>query len=203
MIDIATEKLLTLDQAAERLIVSKATLLQWIKHGSKGVTLDAIKLGVHWRTSEEALQRFGDRLTPQQKETTSRPVSRNNVNSQRQAHQARVREELDALLGIRKCERCRKVIDAGNIVIPKDEKVWCPDCLVTRKSVTIGQRIRTFRRAVQLSMKSLAELTRISTDKIRCYEADQAEPPEEQLARLVQVLGRKMLSGIDDSPRVS
>lgn len=196
MIDIATEKLLTLDQAAERLIVSKATVLQWIKHGSNGVVLDGIKFGVHWRTSEEALQRFGDRLTPRQEEATSRQASITRRDPEWEARQARVREQLDDLFGIRKCETCRKVIERGTMVFPKGEKLWCPDCLVKRKSVTMGQRIRTFRWAAQLSMQELAARAGFGTDKLRRYESNQAEPPESHLAKLVEVLGRNMLTGI-------
>ena len=64
MIHVATETLLTIDQAAKKLHVSKATVTTWIKRGTHGMRLEAIKFGVHWRTSEEAIQRFGDRQTP-------------------------------------------------------------------------------------------------------------------------------------------
>jgi len=72
MIDLAAETLLTLEEAGARLLVSKATLYRWITQGSKGIKLDAVKVGDRWRTSEEALQRFSDSLTPKQ-ETSNSP----------------------------------------------------------------------------------------------------------------------------------
>jgi hypothetical protein len=63
LIDIATEKLITLAQAAEKLQVSKASITRWIIHGTHGIRLEALKFGAYWRTSEEALQRFGESQT--------------------------------------------------------------------------------------------------------------------------------------------
>ena len=56
MIDLATETLLTIEKAAQRLLVSKATLQRWITKGSNGVRLEAAKVGGRWGTSEEAIQ---------------------------------------------------------------------------------------------------------------------------------------------------
>ena len=78
--------------------MSKCTLYRWITHGSKGTRLEAIKLGVHWRTSEEALQRFGDRLTPRV-EPESAPLSPVRTPSQRQRDLERTNEILDEMLG--------------------------------------------------------------------------------------------------------
>ena len=66
MIEIAKENLMTLEQAAENLMVSKAIVVKWINYGSEGVKLEAWKFGKHLRTREEALQRFGERMTPSQ-----------------------------------------------------------------------------------------------------------------------------------------
>ena len=46
-----------------------STLLRWILSGAKApdgtlVRLDAVRLGGRWFTSREALQRFGEALTP-------------------------------------------------------------------------------------------------------------------------------------------
>jgi predicted site-specific integrase-resolvase len=64
LIDLTSETLLTLEAAADKLQVSKATLHWWITYGTKGIRLEAAKLGGRWRTSEEAIQRLSDRLTP-------------------------------------------------------------------------------------------------------------------------------------------
>jgi predicted site-specific integrase-resolvase len=39
VIDLATETLLTIERAAERLLVSQATLTRWITQGSNGVRI--------------------------------------------------------------------------------------------------------------------------------------------------------------------
>lgn len=201
MIDLATEKLLTLEQAAERLLVSKCTLYRWITVGSKGVRLEAIKMGVHWRTSEEALQRFGDRLTPNQEPTPLVASPIRTLTRQRERELKRVEEELDEWFGIKKCETCRKVIEAANAVIPKDERLWCPDCFVKRRSATLGRRIRMFRWCTSLSQQMLAERTGIGIDKIRAYELRNAMPTDAHIVKLVEVLGHKLMAGLDNNPK--
>lgn len=195
MIDIANETLLTLEQAADRLLVSKDAVYRWITHGSNEIKLEAIKLGVHWRTSVEALQRFADRLTPSQESTPS-ALSHIHTSTQRQRDHERAVEKLDWMLGVRKCEACRKVIEARNVVIPKDEKLWCPDCLVKRRSATMGHRLRTFRWAAHLSQPVLAQKTGIRIDKIRAYESNETKPLDADLAKLVEVLGDKLTRGL-------
>jgi hypothetical protein len=66
MIDIATEQLLNLDEAARRLPlhrggrpVSPATLWRWIQRGQ----LEGLRLGSRWLTSTQALQRYCNRRT--------------------------------------------------------------------------------------------------------------------------------------------
>ncbi len=105
MIDIANETLLTIEEAAEKLKVSKATVTNWIKVGTKGLRLEAIKFGSHWRTSEEALQRFGDQQTPQYEQTSNRTISRTSKQAQR-AHQQAM-DELDEALGSRSASRAK------------------------------------------------------------------------------------------------
>jgi len=195
MIEIANETLLTLDQAAEKVLVSKATVLKWITRGVDGVKLEALKLGVHWRTSMEALQRFADRTTPIHDVPHQDPTGIRS-HAQQQRHQQQVEEKLDKLLGVRKCESCRKVIEAKGVVIPKEEKLWCPDCLIQRKSATLGQRIRTFRWAAHLSQQALAQSTGIRIEKIRAFETNQSKPPNADLAKLTEVLGEKLVSGL-------
>ena len=66
MIDTATEQLLTLQQAADRMPVSRggrpvhlATIWRWIKARK----LEGVRLGDRWLTSVEALQRYAERQT--------------------------------------------------------------------------------------------------------------------------------------------
>jgi excisionase family DNA binding protein len=196
MIDLATERLLTLEQAGERLMVSKATLYRWITQGSRGIRLEAVRVGGRWRTSEEALQRFGDYLTPDQGPAPP-PGAAPSTPGQRRRHQEWVEEQLDAILGPRRCETCRAPINAPKGAIPKGEPVWCPQCLIKRRSAPLGQRIRTFRWVASLSQARLSGVTGISIDNIRAYEFDEKKPSEEHLAKLIQVLGGDLVTGLD------
>jgi hypothetical protein len=77
MIDLASEQLLSLALAAKTVpparsgkVTHLSTILRWIRQGAPGpdgkrVKLEAIRLGGRWMTSREALQRFGERLTPE------------------------------------------------------------------------------------------------------------------------------------------
>lgn len=70
MIDTATERILTLAQAAAQLPRRRrgrkahvSTLYRWTVSGCRGVVLEHIQIGATRATSQEALQRFFDRLT--------------------------------------------------------------------------------------------------------------------------------------------
>ena len=80
MIDISTEQLLTLPQAARvrphgRLgrPTHPSTVYRWISRGVRGVAgvvkLEGVRLGGSWYTSREALQRFAEALTNGSTET--------------------------------------------------------------------------------------------------------------------------------------
>lgn len=200
MIDIASEKLLTLAQAAEKLQVSKASITRWIIHGTHGVRLEALKFGAYWRTSEEALQRFGESQTPTNDPSyspSSISESFPRASLKRQREIERAREELNEALGIRKCETCRKEVDAGYVALPKGEKLWCPQCLIQRKSVTMGQRVRTFRWDAKLSQQALSKRCGISVDFIRAFEENQKKPTVAQLAKLVEFFGESFVTGLE------
>jgi excisionase family DNA binding protein len=196
MIDVATETLMTLDQAAEKLLVSKFTVNRCITHGSDGIKLEAIKFGGHWRTSMEAIQRFGERLTPVDVSAIPKMPS-GHTSAKREREIAKVEEELDEALGIKKCETCRKVIEATNVTIPTGEKVWCSDCIVKRRSAKISQRLLMFRWSFNLSQPSMSAKTGISVDKIRAYESGNAKPSDAHLAKLIEVFGEKLVSGLE------
>ncbi len=70
MIDISSERLLTLAQAARIRPPGRrgrpthpSTVYRWIAQGLKSHKLEAIRLGGTLYTSAEALQRFAERLT--------------------------------------------------------------------------------------------------------------------------------------------
>jgi len=108
MIELATETIMTLEEAAKRVLVNQATVFRWVTQGSKGSKLEAFRVGTRWRTSMEALQRFSDALTPAN-EPTSAPQSRLQTSRERQRYLERVSELLDEKLGVRKCETCKRL----------------------------------------------------------------------------------------------
>jgi hypothetical protein len=66
--------------------------LRWIVKGAKApdgttVRLDATRLGGRWLTSREALQRFGDRLTPRL-DREGRPAPRGPAKRRRASERA-------------------------------------------------------------------------------------------------------------------
>jgi excisionase family DNA binding protein len=194
MIDIASENLLTLEQAAEKLLVSKRIITKWIRSGSKGVLLEAIKFGTHWRTSEEALQRFGDRQTPNHEPSLAVPTITPN---QRQRQNDAAKAALEVILGIRRCESCKKKLNTHKKTIRKNEKLWCPQCLVTLPSATIAQRIRTFRWEASISQDELVAKTGISLQIIRAYEKSEKTPTDVHLMKLIEVFGDDLVSGME------
>lgn len=196
MIDIATEKLLSLEQAAEKLMVAKQIVMKWIRYGSNGVRLEALKFGSHWRTSEEALQRFGERTTPRFEPT---PIVYTRTEREQQKHNEWVKEQLDEMLGVRKCETCRKVLNTQRWPIPKTEKkLWCPQCLIKLPTATISLRIRTFRWEANFSQDELVAKTNIRLELIRDFERGRKEPTSEQLKQLEDALGSDFLLGLNE-----
>ena len=196
MIDLATETLLTIEKAAVRLQVSKATLNRWITYGTKGIRLEAAKLGGWWRTSEEAIQRFSDCLTPRHESTNAKQTPAP-TSKQRQRHLEEVNRRLDEMFGVRRCETCKVEIVAPKGQMPKHERLWCPKCLVQRRSASLGLRIRTFRWAAMLSKQKLSEQARISIETIRSYESNEKKPSEAHLGKLIEVLGEEMMTNLD------
>ncbi len=191
MIDIANETILTIGEAAERLKVSKGTITNWIKVGTKGLRLEAIKFGSHWRTSEEALQRFGEQQTPQYEKASNLTIPRTSKQAQC-AHQQAM-DELDEAFGVKKCKTCKAVIDVGNLPIPKVAVLYCPDCIIQRKSAKFGDRLRAFRYAKQLPLSTLAVKTKISVGFLRAYEFGDSAAKPQHLETLVKFFGEKLI----------
>jgi Protein of unknown function (DUF1580) len=70
MIDMQTEELLTLSEAAKRVPArssgkqpDRSTVYRWAKHGLRGVRLESIRCGGTLCTSAQAIQRFCEALT--------------------------------------------------------------------------------------------------------------------------------------------
>jgi hypothetical protein len=93
MIDLKTEEILSLDQAAKKVRVSFPTIWRWVLKGlpapyGQRVRLRASRLGARWITSTQALQEFTERLTPRLDDDPapmSRPASRRHAASERAA----------------------------------------------------------------------------------------------------------------------
>ena len=64
MIDVQRETLMTLEEAAKRLKVTKAAITKWFRVGVNGRRLETVKLGGARRTSLEALSRFAQHPQP-------------------------------------------------------------------------------------------------------------------------------------------
>jgi hypothetical protein len=101
MIDISTETLLTMGQAAGvrppgRLgrPTHAATVYRWISRGLRGVRLESIRLGGTLYTSREALQRFAESLTCR---ATADGENVNSRAAQSHADAAAVEDTLDQL----------------------------------------------------------------------------------------------------------
>ncbi len=169
VIDIANETILTIGEAAERLKVSKGTITNWIKVGTKGLRLESIKFGSHWRTSEEALQRFGDQQTPQYEQPFNLTGSRTTSKQAQRAHQQAM-DELDEALGVKKCKTCKVVIETG--------------------------KLRAFRWAKQLPLKSLASKTGITVEYLRSYELGDNDPKPDHLQKLAEFFGERLVNNL-------
>jgi hypothetical protein len=102
MIDISTESILSLREAAKLLPSSRLgrpcsfqCILRWILNGTKSpdgqiVKLEALRLGGRWITSREALQRFAEALTP--------PTTDNSVSTRTPKHCRRAADRAEQQL---------------------------------------------------------------------------------------------------------
>lgn len=70
MLDLKAETPLTLTQAARLVPLTRLdrpapvrTILRWVRHGVRGVRLEAVRIGGRWVTTPEALERFTSTLT--------------------------------------------------------------------------------------------------------------------------------------------
>ena len=102
MIDIATERLLNLREAAKYFPSArqgKATCHATIWRKVVTGELEGLHLGTHWVTSVEAIQRWAERQTEavwNKKSRFTRRVSENLHGKRRKAQLAKVDDELDA-----------------------------------------------------------------------------------------------------------
>lgn len=82
MIDLKTEKLISVVQAAAMLPPTRqakkthaSTIIRWIHRGVRGRRLDALRVGGCWYTSVEALARFAEAAPSHTSDGTSRADS--------------------------------------------------------------------------------------------------------------------------------
>ncbi len=93
MIDITTERLLTIEEAAKLSKASFPSVWRWILKGLPGpngecVRLRAQRLGRKWVTSAEALQEFSLALTPRIDGELARPFPRPSTKRNRGSEKA-------------------------------------------------------------------------------------------------------------------
>ena len=97
MIDVNGENVITLTEAAKRLPgrngkrLHVSSVFRWAERGVHGIRLEVIKIGGATCTSEEALQRFAERLTAG-RDGQHTPVCR--TTKQRERASARADREL-------------------------------------------------------------------------------------------------------------
>ena len=102
MIDLSTEKLIRV-QDVPRLLPPRHTgkpvhvsaIYRWIQRGVQGVRLEYIKIGGTTYTSEEALQRFADRRSPENHDAAAVPTT----TATRRKQIERAEREVRAILG--------------------------------------------------------------------------------------------------------
>src|SRR5262245_1365187 len=94
MIDLNTERLVTLSQLARRLPprrndrpVHPSTVHRWRMHGVRGVRLECIRVGSAWCTSLESFGRWVQQLTAL--ETPSQPATSPSLPSPHSAEEMR------------------------------------------------------------------------------------------------------------------
>jgi hypothetical protein len=95
MIDIHKERLLKPAQAArvrppgrKGRPTNVATVYRWMTTGVRGIKLESIRIGGTLYTSQEALQRFAERLTGDTPTTTATSQSPSTARHERQVDQA-------------------------------------------------------------------------------------------------------------------
>jgi hypothetical protein len=106
MFDLTSEHVISLTEATRRLPPGRkgrgphlSTLIRWIVDGARGpagviVRLEALRLGGRWVTSDEALQRFAERLTP---DLTNCPSQVSHSPAARQRASERAARQLEKL----------------------------------------------------------------------------------------------------------
>ncbi len=105
MIDIGAEQLIALRDVPRRLPprpngrpVHISAIYRWVQRGAHGVRLESIRIGGTTYTSEEALQRFGDRQSKGPAQKADVPLT---ASVTRQKQIERATKEVEAILGSR------------------------------------------------------------------------------------------------------
>ena len=135
-------------------------------------------------------------MTPSQESSTApAPQLRPQTSQQRQRYLQWVNDQLEEELGVRKCQVQGE--DQCLQRIPQEGRAsLVSEVPGDRKSATIGQRIRTFRITAMISQKALSDRTGIGVEVLWEYEFDRQKPSEVHLRKLVEALGRELVSGL-------
>ena len=101
MIDLSTEELIPISSVSKLLLfrptgkrVHVSAVYRWIQRGVHGVRLEAIRIGGTTYTSMEALQRFADRRSPENREAPAVPATTATRRKQIEQAEQQVRELL-------------------------------------------------------------------------------------------------------------
>ena len=102
MIDISNEHLIPICDVPRRLPprstgkrVHISAVYRWVQRGVRGLRLETIKVGGTAYTSQEALQRFADGLSGQQRDSATSPLA---TSLTRQKQIERAEREVEAIL---------------------------------------------------------------------------------------------------------
>jgi transcriptional regulator with XRE-family HTH domain len=90
-----------------------------------------------------------------------------------------------------RCRACDRLIWADGRG-PQNGAVSCLECLAGQPEVSFGERLKAHRLAAKLTQE-LADRTGLRQTALRGYECDDKEPGWRNLARLLAVLGVRLL----------
>jgi transcriptional regulator with XRE-family HTH domain len=87
------------------------------------------------------------------------------------------------------CRVCQTLIFSGTHGLSGQDSVLCLGCLAALPEVTFGQRLRSGRLTLGLSLRQLAAESGVTSASLSLYERDMAEPTWSILFQLMRVIG--------------
>jgi transcriptional regulator with XRE-family HTH domain len=92
------------------------------------------------------------------------------------------------------CSGCNSVIAQGPITLRLNGSAHCLDCLQKLPAPTLGQRIKAYRIAADLTQAELAERIGVQLMTVSCWERNLKTPVWRTIASLITVLGPDFLT---------